>query len=255
MDHVRLLPVAHRGLHGPVTPENSVAAVAAAMAAGLAVEVDVRVTADGLAVVHHDRDLRRSCGRPGRVDELPACRVVGVPLLDSDERLPSLAEVLDLVGGRVPLYLDCKTRPLPGQRRAMRAAVASAVRGYRGPLAVVGPDPWLHAGFAATLPWVLRGQSAGYTAPAGTPAALALLAARPLDSFALNRVSRPHFLTFGIARPLTPALLRLRAAGLPVLAWTVTTREQLARLGDQVDNVIVEGDAALAVIERARAAA
>ena len=57
--------VAHRGLHGPGAPENSLAAVRAAVAAGYGIEIDVQPSADGQAMVFHDDDAGPDDGRAG----------------------------------------------------------------------------------------------------------------------------------------------------------------------------------------------
>ncbi|QFG69583.1 glycerophosphodiester phosphodiesterase [Ornithinimicrobium pratense] len=62
---VVVLVIAHRGLVGPDRPENTLAAVEAAFAADAdGVEVDLRLTADGVLVLSHDADLRRLTGIP-----------------------------------------------------------------------------------------------------------------------------------------------------------------------------------------------
>lgn len=58
-EHVRF---AHRGLHGPGVPENSLAAFRRAAEAGYGAELDVHLTADGYLAVIHDSDLARMCG-------------------------------------------------------------------------------------------------------------------------------------------------------------------------------------------------
>ena len=50
---------AHRGLHGPGAPENSLAAFRRAAEAGYGAELDVHLTRDGRLAVIHDGDLRR----------------------------------------------------------------------------------------------------------------------------------------------------------------------------------------------------
>ncbi|MGB1015550.1 MAG: glycerophosphodiester phosphodiesterase family protein, partial [Nannocystaceae bacterium] len=51
---LRHTPIAHRGLHSDDAPENSLPAFAAAIAAGYAIELDVRLLADETVVVFHD---------------------------------------------------------------------------------------------------------------------------------------------------------------------------------------------------------
>lgn len=66
----RPLVVAHRGASADA-PEHTRAAYDGAVATGAdAIEVDVRLTRDGVLVCIHDADLRRVAGRPDAVDEL-----------------------------------------------------------------------------------------------------------------------------------------------------------------------------------------
>ena len=113
------LRLAHRGDFRRA-PENSLAAFAAALANprcdGL--ELDVRVSADGVPVINHDATLERVHGRPERVDEL-AASVLGTI------GIPTLADVLALAG-REP-FLDVELKGDPGP-----AAVEALVVG-RGP--------------------------------------------------------------------------------------------------------------------------
>ena len=79
-----MLRLAHRGDHANA-PENSLAAFTAALARpgcdGL--ELDVRASADGIAIVLHDASLRRVQGRPESAADLTAggLRELGVPSL------------------------------------------------------------------------------------------------------------------------------------------------------------------------------
>ncbi|UWX96484.1 glycerophosphodiester phosphodiesterase family protein [Arthrobacter zhaoxinii] len=69
--------IAHRG-HSTAAPENTLPAFAAAAAAGAAmIETDIRLTADGTAVLLHDADLRRTTNLRGRVDRTPSARLAG----------------------------------------------------------------------------------------------------------------------------------------------------------------------------------
>ncbi|GLY04751.1 glycerophosphodiester phosphodiesterase family protein [Actinoplanes sp. NBRC 101535] len=95
--------VAHRG-YSAVAPENTLPAFAAAVRAGATfVEFDVRVTADGVPVVIHDRTVDRTTSGHGRVWELRHDEIAG---LDAGSwfgpefaglRVPTLAETLDLL--------------------------------------------------------------------------------------------------------------------------------------------------------------
>ncbi len=72
--------IAHRG-YAARYPENTLVAVRAAVAAGACyVEIDVQLTADGVPVVVHDADLRRTAGRDISVLEQVYAQLADVPV-------------------------------------------------------------------------------------------------------------------------------------------------------------------------------
>src|SRR5581483_884504 len=99
-------PIAHRGLHDDRIPENSLAAFALAIEAGYAIECDVQVTDEGEVVVFHDRTLARMCARSETIERLTRAVLPNIRLHSSDEHIPTLREVLNLVAGRVPVFID-----------------------------------------------------------------------------------------------------------------------------------------------------
>lgn len=117
--------VAHRGAGGQfarVAPENSLAAIRAALWMGLdGVELDVRHTSDDELVLMHDGDLERTTGVQASVSDLTAAEISAIPLLPvgatgepypgdfTCETVPTLAEALALTRGRLFIDLDTKT--------------------------------------------------------------------------------------------------------------------------------------------------
>lgn len=106
----RILIGAHRGLSASAHPENSVAALRAAVAAGIdVVEIDLRATADGAIVLMHDASVERTTGGAGRVSAMSLARLKALDL-GAGEPVPTLGEALDLVAAsRTRLLLDLKS--------------------------------------------------------------------------------------------------------------------------------------------------
>jgi glycerophosphoryl diester phosphodiesterase len=103
--------VAHRGFSSAF-PENSIPAFAAAVAAGAdEIELDVRVSADGIPFVCHDATLNRVCDLSGLLASLPASALRGARLKAPDGRLvhgiglATLADALDSVPAQVGLNI------------------------------------------------------------------------------------------------------------------------------------------------------
>ena len=70
---------------GPIAPENSLAAFAAACEAGYGIELDVQLTLDGQVVVVHDADLLRVAGDPRRIEDLTYDELARIPLFPNGE--------------------------------------------------------------------------------------------------------------------------------------------------------------------------
>lgn len=209
---------AHRGLHKAGVPENSLAAFRAAIAAGLGIECDIRKSRDGRAIVFHDADLERITGRPGVLAAHSVGELTRMALAGTEETIPTLRDMLDLVAGSVPLLLEIKSddhRPI----NAICRAVRRDLDGYPGLAAVMSFDPRVPRWFAAHEPETLRGL---VLSEQGSRTLMAAIK-RHLSIFH----ARPDFLALDV-RDLPSSLARKQAAkGRALFAWTVASAAQL----------------------------
>ncbi len=98
---------AHRGASAEA-PENTLGAFALALDLGAdGVELDVRLTADGVPVVLHDGFLDRTTSGTGAVRDLSLADLRAVDA-GNGQGLPTLAEVVDLIAGRAFLDVEIK---------------------------------------------------------------------------------------------------------------------------------------------------
>lgn len=217
-------PIAHRGLwRAGSRPENSLAAFEAACAAGYGVELDVRLTADGEAVVFHDEGLERLTIESGLVEERPVDELTALTLLGGDhQRIPTFAQALDVIAGRGLLLVELKTPK--GQEGPLETRVAALLQAYDGPAAVLSFNAQALACLAERHPNIPRGVNVRET-----PAPSDLIPGQP-DFLCLN---------FNLAQ--SAEVQSWRAAGNRAIAWTVRSQEELANLDGLVDNVIFEG--------------
>ena len=223
------MPFAHRGLHGAGVLENSRDAFRAAIAAGHGIELDVQATADGEAMVFHDYELSRLTEGAGRLAEMQAAALGAVRLKGTDEGIPTLAGILDLIGGRAPLLIEVKS---PGRRvDALCRAVKRATDAYIGPVAVMSFNPAVPRWFSNHAPDVLRGlvvTEEGKPARGRLRRRLAAWWARP-DFFAWDIRDLPSLFAAG-----------QRAQGRPTLTWTCRSDDQRATAAAHADQIIYE---------------
>ena len=207
---------AHRGLHGDGRVENAPAAFAAAMARGLGIECDVQRSRDGTAMVFHDWDLDRLTGEHGPVKARDAADLGRIALGGSGDTIPTLAGLLALVGGQVPLLIEIKSK------REVRFAplcfaVRRALEGYRGPVAMMSFDPRAVRWFARHAPHIVRGlvvtEEGRRTLSGDLRRHLSLWQARA------------EFLAYDVRDLPSRFASAQQRRGMPLLTWTVRSAE------------------------------
>jgi len=137
----RNLVVAHRGA-SVEEPENTLAAFDRAVERGAdAVEFDVRLTADGAAVLLHDADVGRTSDGDGPVGALTLAEVKRLRIAGAHE-VPTLEEALRSLSGRVAVDIEIKNIPgepdfTPDGEPVVEATLAALERtGFVGPVLV-----------------------------------------------------------------------------------------------------------------------
>ncbi|KAF5236545.1 hypothetical protein FANTH_11232 [Fusarium anthophilum] len=142
-DPSRRLPqaIAHRGAKLD-WPENTMAAFRGAVKAGAhAIETDIHISADGVAVISHDASLKRCFGIEARIGEcsweyLSTLRTVAEP----HEPMPRLKDFLQWLAQPemqdIWVVLDIKAPQLDDDPAELMAAIARDLDG------VLAPVPW-----------------------------------------------------------------------------------------------------------------
>lgn len=217
---------AHRGLHGPGIPENSLAAFQAALDAGAGIECDVRLSGDDAVVVIHDSDLVRLCEVPLITERTPAALLLGQRLLDTDHPIPRLSDLLELVGTRAPSLIELKTRS--GNAGRLTAAVVDDLARHDGPVGVMSFNPMVAAWLARHRPHHRRGL---------------VLSGRdyPLARWIKMLIARPHFLAVKASEIDCPWVRRARRR-MPVYCWTVRTPAERINAAPYADALVWEAD-------------
>jgi glycerophosphoryl diester phosphodiesterase len=242
--------IAHRGLHDARAGriENSLGAALAAVAAGYAIECDVQLSADGEAMVFHDEALGRLTGVAGRLQAFSAAKLRETTLLGSTEKIPSLAELLGAIAGRVPLVIELKS-DFDGDVGLARR-VAALVGGYAGPVVIESFDPgpmiFLRENRAALgLEAVPLGLVAMAQYSEEDWPALPAERRRALATLEDFPRLKPEFLSWCVddLPHATPMLFRAGLAA-PVTVWTVRTEEQRQAATRWADQIVFEGFAA-----------
>jgi glycerophosphoryl diester phosphodiesterase len=237
------LPLAHRAYHNRAErrPENSRGAVQAAVAAGYGIEIDVQLSRDGLAMVFHDEWMERLTEATGFLRDLTAAELGKTLLRDSDEGIPTLAEVLALVAGQVPLLIEIKdqTEAMTQTDGRLEAAVADQLASYSGPVAVMSFNPHCIAHISRLAPQIPR----GLTTSAYDPKAWAPLPAETcarLRAIPDYEATGSSFISHEAADLTSPRVAELKSQGATILCWTIKSAAAEAKAREIAQNVTFE---------------
>lgn len=229
---------AHRGLHDIQNsiPENSLAAFKHAMEKGYGVELDVQLTADNVPVVFHDESLKRMCGEDKKVLDMTYEQLKAYKLLGTEERIPTLTEVLDLLG-QTPILCEIKT--YPNNSLTVCRVVAEILPKYDCRVCIESFNPLAVKYFKKHMSEVFRGQLSMDFTKADT--GLSCFTGFLLKNLLFNFQARPDFIafkhtdagcfTFSLCRKLFKPFC---------FAWTITSPDDEEKTKRSFDTVIFE---------------
>lgn len=222
------LVIGHRGA-AEARPENTLPGFRYAMELGVdAVEFDVRVTGDGVAVVHHDASTLRTCGEDVLIERASigtlrkldaAANFTGDFRTARRTPIPLLDEVLDLTRG-LPVIIECKTvdaAPVVLEALAAHDATDRALVG-------------------SFLDGAMRVVRAAAVASGASRRDMIALLARGYVRWAPRRLPYNAMcipeMSSGVALPIARFAAWGRAIGVPVHVWTVNSAADAFRLWD-----------------------
>ena len=227
---------AHRGLFSKDqrVPENSLAAFRAAAEAGYGVELDVQLTRDKRVVVFHDDDLKRACGVDARVDAYSFEELQQLSLFKTTEKIPLFSDVLDAIGGRIPIIVELKSG---GDWQTLCRETQQLLQAYKGDFCVESFHPMLVRWFYLHAPQILRGQlsEAARFSRKGLPLHQALLMSRLLT----NILTHSQFIAYRVG-PKCLSVRLCEGLGAMRVAWTARPTDDHAALTRQNDAIIFE---------------
>jgi glycerophosphoryl diester phosphodiesterase len=242
LDWLIARPIAHRGLHDAARGliENTAGAVRAAIDANYGIEVDVQLSSDGEAMVHHDDVLGRLTEASGRLDAYTAAELKRIAFHDSAERMMTLGELCDLVDGRVTMLVELKSR-FDGDGR-LPARVAAVLTPYSGPVAPMSFDPRQLAWLRQKSPRLVCGIVAAKYRPHPYWDLMPPWMRHGMGYLVTALTARPQFVAYGVADlPALAPLLARHIFGLPLLTWAVRTEVERRTAGRWADQIIFEG--------------
>lgn len=209
----RLTCFAHRGASGHA-PENTLAAFQKAIELEADwIELDVYAVENELVVIHDDRLDRTTCGK-GKIAEC-SLDYIRNRNAGNGEKVPLLAEVLDLAGGRIRINIELK-----GPNTSI-----PVIRLIEGHIAGTG---WTYADFLVSSFDMKLLQTARQHCPA-LPLA-PNIKRRPIPWKKIDGTINPAAIHIDIGLASQNLINDIHARGWPVHVFTANTRPAIERL-------------------------
>ena len=229
-DWITEIPVAHRGYHDKNNKvwENTLSAFQRAVDAGFAIECDIQLSSDSVPMVFHDHSLDRLCGISGDVREKSAGELSLLSVGGTQDKIPRLRQLLDLVKGKVPLVIELKGRNAEDDD-GFAEAVLEVLEGYEGKVALMSFDH--HLLFA------LKSAHSPY------PVGLTAEGDDPEKFFQHDEAMQAglNFISYHWSHLPNSFVEAQRKSGIPVITWTVRDEKARAHTYTYADQMTFEG--------------
>lgn len=226
---------AHRGLFNNETdaPENSLKAFRKAVAAGYGMEFDVQLSKDDVPVVFHDATLKRMCGVEGNVWDYTLEELQRMKLAKSDETIPTLVQVLEVVGGKVPLIIEYKMDRADTKVCELGNEI---LKGYKGAYCIESFHPLAVQWYRKHRPDIVRGQLSQNYRKHGKKKIVFWLMTNLFSNF----LTRPDFIAYHHADASDLSRNVCKILGALSVAYTIKNREQYQKAKKHFDLFIFD---------------
>ena len=232
---IKETPIAHRGLHTKDIPENSLSAFENALKNNYAIELDVQFTKDKEVVVFHDENLKRITNDTRKIEDVNYDELKNLRLGNTNEIIPTLEEVLELVDSKVAILIeikDCK------DYIELSEKTYEILKGYEGNYAIQSFNPFILEWYKNNASEVVRGQLSG-TFTEGSES-LNSFEKFALKNMLLNFKSKPNYIGYDLEGIPKSKLESLRKKGVPIIVWTVKNKEDMEKAYKYSDNITFE---------------
>lgn len=226
--------IAHRGLfcNEIGIPENSMLAIRRAADAGIAIELDVRLSRDNQLVVFHDANCKRMTGKNVKIADMTYEEIKKLSLMRTSQHIPLLSEVLELVNGRVPLLIEVKNIAFVGR---LEWRLLKQLKQYQG--------KYIIESFHPGVVWWIKRHTRNVVV--GQLVSMHSTSLNPIEKLVMHqqgfyRFTKPDFIAYDI-RELTPAMSRnFHKRGMQVYGWTVRSVSDYIKMRRICDGVIYD---------------
>ena len=217
--------IAHRGVHID-SPENSKEAIKEAIKKKYIIEFDVHLLKDNTIIVFHDNNLKRMTGTDKDLKDCTYEEIKNIKLLNSENHIPTLKEILELVDGKVPIIIELKYDQKTGK---LEKELVKILDNYKGKFCVKSFNPFSIRWFKKNRPDYIRG--------------LLISHKTKKKRFISNRLmiflTKPDFISCNY-KLYKNKKIRKQMKKIPVIAWTIKNDKNYKKFKNKFYNLIID---------------
>ncbi len=133
---LKINPILHRGGYNNNCIENTIEAIKEAMKLSCPIEIDVRVTKNNTVILFHDNNLKRLFGIDKYYYDITNEDIGKLKYKNSNSKIATLKEVLELVNGKVPLLIELKYNKDMCKMNKLANETSKILKNYKGEYAI-----------------------------------------------------------------------------------------------------------------------
>lgn len=237
MNDIRFLTdnlIAHRGYYSNDLgiPENSISAFKRAIELNYIIELDVHILKDGNIVVFHDDNLKRMTGMDKKIKNTTYEEIKSLKLNNTNEHIPKLFDVLQIVNGKVPLLIELKYDTKLG---TLEKQLIKILKDYNGLYAFQSFNPFSLIFLKKYCPSIPR----GILVSNFKKNKMNILKKILLKNMFLNFLIKPDFISVNYKYLNSNRIQKYKDKKL-ILTWTIKDKSYLYLCKNLCDNFIVE---------------
>lgn len=219
------LKIAHRGIYNNEDiPENSILAFNKALKKKLSIEFDIQLTKDNILVIFHDDNLKRMTNLDKTLQKCTYKELQQLNLLNTNQKIPTLKEVLKLVDGKVLIDIEIKDTK---RINLTCNKLVEELNNYPYPFIVKSFNPNIVRWFHKNKPEYITGlliNSKHYN---------------KIYSRLILNYCKPNFLAFD-KKYINKYKLKSHYKKYPILIWTIKKEEEMNKYKNITNNYICD---------------
>ncbi len=224
-------PIAHRGIWDDKTAENSFSAFNNAILNNVPIEIDLFLTVDNKIVVFHDDSLFRLTGENNNVYDKTLLELNQLKLLNTEEKIMTFTELLDLINGKIPILIEIKNQP---NGKKLIKILIEILKKYKGEFAIQSFNPFYIKRAKKLAPHYIYGILSDKNYRSKNKISQFIV-----NNMPLNFLIKPDFISVNYDNL---PLKRSKTKNKVVIAWTITgSKAETYSYLNGAHNIIYEG--------------